>query len=95
MTNKEKTEKSRGMIARTLTMAEADVKLYNADTDSIETVHCITKVSCEVNAEKEIARNYTRSGNKVIAVHLQHVAERFVGMKIEKFIELADINEEC
>lgn len=95
MTNKEKTEKSRGMIARTLTMAEADVKFYNADTDSIEVVPCTAKVSCEVNAEKEISKTFTRNGNKVLAVVLHNVSERFVGMKIEKFIELADINEEC
>ena len=95
MTNKEKAEKSRGMIARTITIAEAMVKIYNVDTDSIEIVPFTAKVSCEVNAGKEISKTFTRNGNKVLAVVLKNVSERFVGMRIEKFIELADINEEC
>ncbi len=95
MTNKEKSALSRGMVARTFTVAAAEVKFYNAETDAIETVHCVTKVSNENNAEKEIARNYSCSGNKVLKVNIHNVFERFVAMKIEKFIDLADINEEC
>jgi transcriptional/translational regulatory protein YebC/TACO1 len=94
MTKNEKAILAKGKVSRTFKIANVTVLTLDSDTNNVNSITKEINVTSEQQAMTDIKRHFKELNITVLKIDINSYAERFVAMDAEKFIELAEINEE-
>lgn len=74
-------------ITRTFDRMLAVYKVYNAESDSIETLNCYVYTSDELKAKKAVEVRCEKENKKLLATDFRTLEKITVSMSVENFIQ--------